>query len=60
MSLPGSHVFTTKRGLTKLDKNLVLSDVLYVPGIASNLISMSQVVDESDCIAIFSKHSCAL
>ena len=56
----GGHVFATDIGSIKLNKNLVLSDVLYVPGLACNLISVSQVVDDNDCIAVFSKHGCAL
>jgi len=56
----GSHVLATNEGSIKLDENLVLSNVLYVPGLACNLISMSQVIDETDCVAVFSKHMCAL
>ena len=56
----GSHVLATEEGTIKLDNDLVLSNVLYVPGLACNLISVSQIIDESDCIAAFSKHRCVL
>ena len=31
-----------------------------MPGLTCNLISVSQVVDETDCVAAFSKHVCVL
>ena len=56
----GSQVRAANEGSAKLDENLGLSNVLYVSGLTCNLISVSQIVDEIDCVAIFSKHMCAL
>ena len=47
-------------GKIKLDNDLDISNDLYVPGLACNLISLSQTVDEYDCITTFSKHMCVL
>jgi len=56
----GIHVLATEEGTIKLNNDLVLSNVLYVSSLACNLISVPQIVDESNCIAAFSKHMCIL
>lgn len=56
----GSQTVATKVGTTRLDDKMSLKDVLYVPGLTCNLWSVSQLIDDSDCIAAFSKHGCVL
>lgn len=56
----GNQVLATDEGSTELDDNLVLSNVLYVPGLSCSLISVSQIIDENDCVAVFSKNMCVL
>jgi len=55
-----SQVLAVNEGSIKLDENLALSNVLYVPGLTCNLIFVSQIVNEIDCVVVFSKHVCAL
>ena len=55
-----SQVLAVNEGSIKLDENLALSNVLYVPGLTSNLIFVSEIVDEIDCVVVFSEHMCAL
>ncbi|XP_073280573.1 uncharacterized protein [Primulina huaijiensis] len=54
----GQYAAATKEGSVKLDENLELKNVLYVPRLNCNLISVSQLIDESDCIAQFTKNMC--
>ena len=54
----GSHVLATNEGSTKLFENWALSNVLYVPGLAYNLIYVAQIINETDCVVAFSKHMC--
>lgn len=56
----GNRVLATNEESIELDDNLVLSNVLYVPGLSCNLIFVSQIIDESDCVASFSKNMCVL
>jgi len=37
----GRKILTSQEGKTKLDENLVLNDVLYVPRLTCNVISVS-------------------
>jgi len=53
-------VLAVNEGSIKLDENLALSNFLHVPCLTCNLISVSQIVDEINCVAVFSKHMCAL
>ena len=41
--LSGGHVIATKEGMIKLYKDLVLKNVLYVSGLACNLIPVSKI-----------------
>lgn len=54
----GQYAVATKEGSVQLDENLELKNVLYVPRLNCNLISVSQLIDESDCIAQFTKNLC--
>ena len=53
-------MLATNEGSIEIDENLVLSNVLYVLGLSYNLISVTVIVDETDCVAAFSKHICVL
>jgi len=55
-----SQTVATKVGTTRLDDKMSLKDVLSVPGLTCNLLSVSQLIDDSDCIAPFSKHGYVL
>ena len=47
-----------KEGSMKLDENLKLENVLYVPCLTCNLISMSQLIYELNCIVQFTNNLC--
>jgi len=44
-----SSALAVKEGTTVLDGDLCLENVLYVPGLTCNLISVSQLIDQYDC-----------
>jgi hypothetical protein len=56
----GSNAIATKEGSTILDENFVLKNVLYVPRLTCNLISVSQLVDHSNCIITFTDNICVM
>jgi transposase InsO family protein len=56
----GSNAVATKEGSVTLDGNFVLKNVLYVPGLTCNLISVSQLVDHSKCIVKFTDNICVM
>ena len=43
--LDGSNIVSTKEGSITLDSDFCLGNVLYVPELSCNLISMSQLID---------------
>ncbi|CAH9128927.1 unnamed protein product, partial [Cuscuta epithymum] len=47
-------------GRVPLSKNFILDHVLYVPGLNCHLISVSQLIDESDCLITFTDSFCAI
>ena len=49
-----------KEGLVMLNKYLKLNDVLYVPNLKCNLISVSRLTEEIDCIVLFTKTFCVM
>ena len=54
MGLPnGERVIATKEGTVILDGGLRLENVLYVPKLNCNLISVSQMIDEKYCVVQF-------
>ncbi|KAH0639303.1 hypothetical protein KY290_036572 [Solanum tuberosum] len=56
----GQHTIATKDGSVKLSKNLKLGNVLFVPRLKCNLIYVSQLIDEVDCIVQFTKKLCII
>ncbi|XP_074271828.1 uncharacterized protein LOC141595761 [Silene latifolia] len=61
VSLPnGVTTNASHRGRVILDGGLVLTDVLYVPGLTCNLISVLQLLDALDCIIQCTKFFCVI
>lgn len=56
----GQSVTATKEGTIKLAGGLKLENVLYVPCLNCNLISISQLIDESHCIVQFTTNLCVI
>ncbi|KAI5428719.1 hypothetical protein KIW84_033637 [Lathyrus oleraceus] len=56
----GKTVMSTKEGKIKLADDLILKNVLYVPQLNCNLISISQLSDESNCNVHFTADLCAI
>jgi len=56
VSMPnGTIVFANKRGSVKLNDKLVLSDVLYVPSLNCNLVSITQLIEDLCCTLTFTR-----
>ena len=51
----GNKAIATKEGTIKLDGNIILKNVLYVPDLNYNMISVSQIMDDLDYIVQFTK-----
>jgi len=49
-----------KKGTVVLDSKLSLKDVLYVPGLNCNLISIAKLVDDDTCEVKFTKRLCVI
>ncbi|XP_027338026.1 uncharacterized protein LOC113851952 [Abrus precatorius] len=61
MGLPdGNHTTTTKEGTMVLCDTLKLTNVFYVPNLHCNLISVSQLIDESNCPIWFTNEFCVI
>ncbi|KAI4346279.1 hypothetical protein L6164_013345 [Bauhinia variegata] len=61
MRLPnGQETVLTKEGSVKLEGGLVLTNVLYVPKLSCNLISVSQLSDEQNRIVQFTNRMCVM
>ena len=56
----GEQTAATKEGKVELNDELKLANVLYVPSLQCNLVSISQLIDEIDCIVYFTKKFCAI
>ena len=61
IGLPNGHTATsTKEGTIRLVGGLRLENVLYVPQLNCNLISISQLSDESNCNVQFTANLCVI
>ncbi|KAK2976864.1 hypothetical protein RJ640_009315 [Escallonia rubra] len=61
VALPyGNNAVAIKEGSVILGGNLILKDVLYVPGLTCNLIYVSQLIDHSDCFVQFTNSLCVI
>ena len=49
-----------KRGSVRLNDKLMLSDVLYVPSLNCNLISIAQLIEDLCCIVTFTHKLCVV
>ncbi|PNX98093.1 hypothetical protein L195_g021334 [Trifolium pratense] len=57
----GQTAMSTKEGtMRRLTDGLILENVLYVPQLNCNLISISQLSDESNCSVQFTSNLCAI
>jgi hypothetical protein len=56
----GQTVMSTKEGKIRLADDLILENVLYVPQLKCNLISISQLSHESNCNVQFTANLCAI
>ncbi|KNA05415.1 hypothetical protein SOVF_190600, partial [Spinacia oleracea] len=56
----GKQVMATKEGTVILSENLTLSNVLYVPDLKCNLISVSQLLVNSHCNVTFTNKLCVI
>lgn len=56
----GKRVIGTHSGRVRLSNKIVLKNVLLVPKLNCNLISVSQLNDDMKCIAAFNSHMCAI
>ena len=56
----GSSAIATKEGTVTLESNLCLKNVLYVPGLTCNLISVSQLTDHYNCFVQFTNGLCVI
>ncbi|KAK9683883.1 hypothetical protein RND81_10G172000 [Saponaria officinalis] len=54
VSLPdGSRIVTEEHGRVILNDNFTLKDVLYVPSLTCDLISVQQLITENNCVVTF-------
>ena len=56
----GAHAIATKAGRVLLTDGLILEHVLFVPQLHCNLISVSQLIDDSKCLLQFTDSLCAI
>ncbi|CAH9066390.1 unnamed protein product [Cuscuta europaea] len=56
----GQTVMATQEGRVILSDNFYLNNVLYVPELSCNLISVSQTSDQLDCFVQFTCHLCVI
>lgn len=56
----GDNTTAIKDGTVTLQPGLVLHHVLYVPNLAVNLVSISKLISDADCCAIFTDRLCIL
>jgi len=56
----GKQIFTAKEGMVVLSETLKLNNVLYVSNLKCNLISVSHLIDEFNCMAQFTDKFCVI
>ncbi|KAL2901144.1 Retrovirus-related Pol polyprotein from transposon RE1 [Bienertia sinuspersici] len=56
----GSHAMAVTKGRVSLANGLILEDVLFVPNLTCNLISVSKLIDDSHCFVQFTDSLCAI
>ena len=56
----GDQIVATKAGIVVVDGTLKLTNVLYVPRLNCNLISVSKLTKQNNCIVQFTDESCVI
>ena len=56
----GQSSVARKQGMVKLNSNITLHDVLFVPGLTCNLISIVQLINDLVCIVTFTPNLCVI
>ncbi|XP_061369921.1 uncharacterized protein LOC133312697 [Gastrolobium bilobum] len=56
----GDQLVSVQRGIFQLTSNIILQDVLYVPQLKCNLISVAQLLADTNCIISFTHTGCEL
>lgn len=56
----GKSLVATKQGSVQLTTQIILHNVLFVPKLSCNLISVSQLIDDIQCTVHFTSSSCAI
>lgn len=56
----GTYAKAYKIGTITLDGGLMITNVLYVPQLNCNLVSATQLIDESNCIMLFTNKFCVI
>ncbi|KAA8515426.1 hypothetical protein F0562_018963 [Nyssa sinensis] len=56
----GAKIIATKHGKARAGENIILQDVLFVPSLRCNLISVGQLMRELNCIVTFSPNLCVI
>jgi len=55
-----SETLAIKKGMVHLSSKLILNNVLFVPGLNCNSISIVQLVDDNICEVTFNKRLCVI
>jgi len=58
--LDENNIVATKEGSIIFGSDFVLENVLYVPGLSCNLISVSQLINHSNCTIQFTHNMCVI
>ena len=56
----GAYTLATKRGFAYLNSNITQKDVLYVPELNCNLISIGQLIKDLSCTVTFTNKHCVI
>jgi len=56
----GAETLAIKKGAVQLNLKLILNNVLFVPGLNCNLISIAQLIDGNICEVTFTKKFCVI
>nr|KYP63760.1 Retrovirus-related Pol polyprotein from transposon TNT 1-94 [Cajanus cajan] len=56
----GKQLMANKEGTVTLDGGLKVENVLYVPTLSCNLLSISQLTNETNCVVYFTNNLCVM
>lgn len=56
----GDHVLATMEGVVKLDSKLILDHVLFMPKLKCELISLTRLMDNTDCQVYLTQNLCVI